>query len=119
MVMTGRADLRQAEGAFEFGSNGHYRLALGPSGAPATLVGPAGPLALVDAGGPGSGTTAPGAAVTSTDAPLRWLIQLQRQSGHPVLLTEDGAFAGVCGPDEVIRALSGGHGAAKQAHAAN
>jgi hypothetical protein len=57
--------------------------------------------------------------VSPASAPLRHLIRLLQQSGHPLLLTGGGAFVGVCGPDEVIRALAGGNGAAKQANAAN
>jgi glycine betaine/proline transport system ATP-binding protein len=46
-----------------------------------------------------------GLIVADIDTPLRQLIQWCR-GGHPVLLAEDGAVRGVCGPTEVIRALA-------------
>jgi hypothetical protein len=60
-----------------------------------------------------------GLAVVEVDTPLRQLILLSRDTGHPVLLTEGGSFRGVCGPREIIRALARGDGAPGQADAAN
>jgi len=61
----------------------------------------------------------PGIVVVDAETPLRRLIELQRDTGHPVLLCDGGAFCGLCGPEEVIGALAGGHGAPGQADAAN
>jgi glycine betaine/proline transport system ATP-binding protein len=118
MVMTPRAALATEGAAVTFGA-GAYRLTLGPGGEPAALTGPQGTVALSPAPEPGGPAAAAGALVSPASAPLRHLIRLLQQSGHPLLLTGGGAFVGVCGPDEVIRALAGGNGAAKQANAAN
>ena len=67
------------------------------------------PIAALHAGesiplrtSPGEGA---GLLVASVDTPLRQLIQWCR-SGHPVLLVEGEAVQGVCGPNDVIRALA-------------
>ena len=39
--------------------------------------------------------------------PLRQLIAWLQDTGHPVLLTDADEVCGVCGPQEVIRALAG------------
>ncbi len=120
MVMTPRAVLGTQDGAVALDPEGRYRVTLGPAGEPVAVRGPGGALALLPVPVPGGAPTpGPGIAVVPVSAPLRWLIQLQRQTGHPVLLTEGGAFAGSCGPGEVIRALSTGDAAPKQANAAN
>jgi glycine betaine/proline transport system ATP-binding protein len=51
--------------------------------------------------------------------PLRTLIGLQQSTGHPVLLMDGDRAAGICTPDDVVRALAGSHGAVKQAGDAN
>ncbi len=120
MVMTGRDVLWNDGAAVWLDAAGRYRLLLGTASEPvgAQLDGAAVPLVAATDGGqplpPGAGL-----AVAPAVAPLRRLIQLQQQSGHPVVLTEDGAFCGVCGPGDVIRVLAGGHGAPKHADAAN
>lgn len=48
-----------------------------------------------------------GVVVADVDAPLRQLIRMLQDSGHPVVLTEGGIFSGVCGPEEIIRAFAG------------
>ena len=49
-------------------------------------------------------------AVANADTPLRQLISWLRTTGRPVLLEEAGAVCGVCGSQEVIRALAGSVG---------
>jgi glycine betaine/proline transport system ATP-binding protein len=51
--------------------------------------------------------------------PLRTLIGLQQSTGHPVLLMDGDRVAGICTPNDVVRALAGTHGAVKQAGDAN
>ena len=51
--------------------------------------------------------------------PLRTLIGLQQSTGHPVLLMDGDRVAGICTPNDVVRALAGSHGAVKQAGDAN
>jgi glycine betaine/proline transport system ATP-binding protein len=120
MVMTGRGVLWEQDGAVWLDPEGRYRLVLDAAGEPASALTASAqlPLATVgESGGPLPVATA--IAVAPVDAPLKWLIQLLRHTGHPVLLTEGGAFCGVCGAADVIRALAGADGAAKQANAAN
>jgi glycine betaine/proline transport system ATP-binding protein len=52
------------------------------------------------------GPTRQGLVVADARAPLRDLIAWLQETGHPVLLTDAGAICGVCGPNEVIRALA-------------
>jgi glycine betaine/proline transport system ATP-binding protein len=49
-------------------------------------------------------------AVANADTPLRQLIVWLRATGRPVLLEDAGAVCGVCGSQEVIRALAGSAG---------
>jgi len=64
-------------------------------------VDPAGEIAGLD----GQVAAAPGSAS------LKELIRLHQSSGHPVLLTEGGEVCGVCGEQEIIRALAGRYAA--------
>jgi len=54
------------------------------------------------------GHLAQGLAVAPASLSLQSIIQLRQTTGHPVLLAEDGRILGVCGEDEIIRALAGG-----------
>jgi glycine betaine/proline transport system ATP-binding protein len=51
----------------------------------------------------------PPLALAMAQLSLQEIIHLRQQSGHPVLLVEDGRMVGVCGEIEIIRALAGGH----------
>ena len=120
MVMGGRGVLWEADGAVWLDAEGHYRLVLAADGAPAAVLAAGAQLPLLAAGGSsGVPPAGPGIAVAPAETPLKALIQLLRHTGHPVLLTDGPAFCGVCGPGEVIRALAGADGAAKQVDAAN
>jgi glycine betaine/proline transport system ATP-binding protein len=50
----------------------------------------------------------PGLTVAPASMSLQAIIQLRQNSGHPVLVAEDGKILGVCGEHEIIRALSTG-----------
>jgi glycine betaine/proline transport system ATP-binding protein len=50
----------------------------------------------------------PGLTVAPASMSLQAIIQLRQNSGHPVLVAEDGKILGVCGEHEIIRALSRG-----------
>ncbi len=120
MVMGGRGVLWEQDGAVWLDAEGRYRLVLGTDGAPASVLAAGAELPLLAVGDPaGTPPVGSGIAVAPAETPLKALIQLLRHTGHPVLLTEGPAFCGVCGPSEVIRALAGADGAAKQANAAN
>ncbi len=119
MVMGGRDVLWQQDGAVWLDREGRHRLVLDAAGAPASVLADGAPLPLLAAGAAGPAMAGPGIAVAPSDLPLRALIQLLRHTGRPVLLTRGGCFAGVCAEADVIRALAGANGAAKQANAAN
>ncbi|MBS0395510.1 MAG: choline ABC transporter ATP-binding protein [Proteobacteria bacterium] len=118
MVMGGRDVLWQQDGAVWLDREGRYRLVLDAAGAPASVLADGEPLPLVPADAAGA-AAGPGIAVAPSDLPLKTLIQLLRHTARPVLLTRGGCFAGVCAEADVIRALAGADGAAKQANAAN
>ena len=112
MVMTARNALPRADGVLWLDAGRRYQLVLDAADQAIRVLCGGESLPLVPAGDPESAVAMAGLAVASSDAPLRWLIRLQQQTGHPVVLTgEGGAVCGVCGPAEVIRALAGGHGA--------
>jgi glycine betaine/proline transport system ATP-binding protein len=50
----------------------------------------------------------PGLTVAPASMSLQAIIQLRQNSGHPVLVAEEGKILGVCGEHEIIRALSRG-----------
>ncbi len=119
MVMTAAGELARRDGELSLDEAGAYRLALDAAGAPQAVRHRDRILGLAIDAGVGPLPPPAGVAVTPLATPLRRLIQLLRQTGHPVLLTQAGAFAGVCGSGEVIRALAGGQGAPRHANAAN
>lgn len=53
------------------------------------------------------GLTSPGLALAPASLSLKSIIQLRHLSGHPVLVVEEGKLLGVCGENEIIRALAG------------
>jgi glycine betaine/proline transport system ATP-binding protein len=50
----------------------------------------------------------PGLTVAPASMSLQAIIQLRQNSGHPVLVAQEGEVLGVCGEHEIIRALSRG-----------
>ena len=118
MVMRHRRELEHPDGSFWLDPAWQYQLVLGPRGEPVRVVRAGVPVPLCDATAAGPAGLA-GVPVADAGTPLRRLIDLQRDTGHPVVLTEGGSFCGVCGPGEVIAALAGRHGAPGQADAAN
>ena len=120
MVMSACAALERAGDGLWLDADRGYQLLLGSGAAPRQVLYRGEPLPLFTAGNPEAAITGAGLAIAAVDVPLRWLIRLQRHTGHPVLLAGSaGEICGVCGPLEVIRALSGGHGAPEQADGAN
>jgi glycine betaine/proline transport system ATP-binding protein len=49
----------------------------------------------------------PGVAVAPASLSLQSIIHLRQNTGHPVLLAEEGRILGVCGEGDIIRALAG------------
>jgi len=118
MVMRHRRDLEHPDGSFWLDRTFQYQLVVGPRSEPVRAVRAGVPVPLCDAAAPAPAGLA-GVPVADADTPLRRLIDMQRDTGHPVVLTESGGFCGVCGPGEVIAALAGRHDAPGQADAAN
>ncbi|MDP9091343.1 MAG: choline ABC transporter ATP-binding protein [Pseudomonadota bacterium] len=53
------------------------------------------------------GLSAPGLVAVPASMSLKSIIQLRHLSGHPILVVEEGKLLGVCGENEIIRALAG------------
>ncbi len=115
MVMRHRHELEHIDGAIWLDSARQYQLVLGTREEPIRVVHRGAAIALCEATSP----RLAGVACADAETPLRRLIELQRDTGHLVLLTIEGGFCGICGPDEVIEALAGRHGAPGQVDAAN
>ncbi len=115
MIMRHRHELEQVDGSIWLDSARQYQLVLGTREEPIRIVYRGAAIPLCEA------ASAPlaGIALADAETPLRRLIELQRDTGHLVLLTIEGGFCGICGPDEVIEALAGRHGAPGQVDAAN
>ena len=107
MVMRQRQQLEHSTGALWLDDERRYQLILGARDEPARVIHGGSDVPLRGADGAGRS----GVAVADAGTPLQRLIQLQRDTGHPVLLTEGESFCGVCGPPEIIRALARSHGA--------
>ena len=115
MIMRHRHELEQVDGSIWLDGARQYQLVLGTREEPIRIVHRGAAIPLFEATSPGLS----GIALADAETPLRRLIELQRDTGHLVLLTIDGGFCGICGPDEVIEALAGRHGAPGQVDAAN
>lgn len=114
MVMRRRDQLEHCDDRLWLDPGQRYQLALGPRGEPTRVLLDGAPLNVRAATEAGLGV-----AVADVATPLRDLVRLQWDTGHPVLVTEGGAFAGTCGPAEVIGALAACGGAPGQADDAN
>ncbi|WP_158817664.1 choline ABC transporter ATP-binding protein [Methylocapsa sp. S129] len=109
-LMTPAASLKQADGEVHLDANGRIRVQLSAEGRPmsCTLDGRAGLLAVAD----GEVGLSPKAAADSDvivapiDLRMRSAIELRRASGNPIVLVDQlGRMAGLCGDDEIYRAL--------------
>jgi glycine betaine/proline transport system ATP-binding protein len=107
-LMTPAAALTTTDGAVHLDPAGRVRLTLDAEGRPigVTLDGAAGRLAAAD----GETGLAPAAAcdviVAPADLKMRAAIELRRATGNPIVLVDQlGRMAGLCGDDEIYRAL--------------
>ena len=104
-MMTPAAGLAREGGHVWLDKQGRIRIALDADGRPlsCTLDGAAGKLTAADAAadaGPADIIVAP------VDLKMRTAIELRRLSGNPVVLVDQlGRMAGLCGDDEIYRAL--------------
>jgi len=109
-LMTPAAALKRTGGDVHLDANGRIRVQLDADGKPigCTLDGHSGQLARAD------GEVGLGAAeaersdviVAPIDLKMRSAIELRRASGNPIVLVDQlGRMAGLCGDDEIYRAL--------------
>ena len=109
-LMTPAALLKQENNEVHLDANGRIRVQLNEEGKPVgcTLDGRAGHLAMADGQ---TGLSADAAAdsdviVAPIDLKMRSAIELRRASGNPIVLVDQlGRLAGLCGDDEIYRAL--------------
>jgi len=109
-LMTPAASLRQADGDVLLDAAGRIRLRLDAGGKPVecTLDGQAGTLGLADSetGKTPDGAAKPDIIVAPLDLKMRSAMELRRSSGNPIVLVDQlGRLAGLCGDDEIYRAL--------------
>jgi glycine betaine/proline transport system ATP-binding protein len=111
-LMTPLAELARDGGAVRLDGEGRVSVTLDAAGVPTEALVNGGPAVLVPYDpGAGSGIVdraAPGAAavvVAPVDLPMRAVIELRQTTGQPVVLVEDGRFAGVCGDAEIYRGI--------------
>jgi glycine betaine/proline transport system ATP-binding protein len=107
-LMTPAEALKTTDGEVHLDAQGRIRLKLDREGRPAavTLDGSAGKLAQAD----GETGIAPEAdcdvIVAPADLRMRAAIELRRATGNPIVLVDQlGRMAGLCGDDEIYRAL--------------
>ena len=108
-LMTPAAALRRVDNEVHLDERGRIRLKLDDSDRPigVTLDGAAGTLARAD-GATGETSAPPGfdVVVAPIDLRMRSAIALRRASGNPIVLVDQlGRMAGLCGDDEIYRAL--------------
>ena len=109
-LMTPAAALKHADGEVHLDAGGRIRIQLDDNGRPmsCTLDGAAGRLARAD-GESGSLSAAVAKSdiiVAPIDLKMRSAIELRRSSGNPIVLVDQlGRMAGLCGDDEIYRAL--------------
>jgi glycine betaine/proline transport system ATP-binding protein len=108
-LMTPAAALRRVDGEVHLDERGRIRLRLDDADRPiaVTLDGAAGTLAKAD-GATGETSAPPGfdVVVAPIDLKMRSAIALRRVSGNPIVLVDQlGRMAGLCGDDEIYRAL--------------
>ena len=109
--MTPAAALERANDEMILDRGGRIRLRLDSDGKPVgvTLDGAAGTMAVADRATGEIGTTNPDAVdivVAPINLKMRSAIALRSLSGNPIVLVDDlGRMAGLCGDDEIYRAL--------------
>ena len=107
-LMTPAAALRRNDDEVFLDRNGRIRLRLDGDDKPVgvTLDGAAGTLAQADAATGETSGDGVDVIVASIDLKMRSAIALRRASGNPIVLVDQlGRMAGLCGDDEIYRAL--------------
>ena len=109
-LMTPAASLRRSENEVMLDRSGRVRVQLDSEDRPigVTLDGAAGTLAIADGatGEMAAGRDGVDVVVAPIDLKMRSAIALRSASGNPIVLVDQlGRMAGVCGDDEIYRAL--------------
>ena len=109
-VMRPAAALRTQDGAVVLDESAHYRLVPGAGIGELRLGGA--PHDVTHIENPDGHSSFPeGVVACPAGVSVRTLIRILSASSHPVLLTEGGRLVGVCGGQDVLRALSSGSAA--------
>ena len=106
-MMTPAATLSRDGSDVLLDKSGRIRVALDADGRPqsCTLDGAAGALVMAEAA-TGSAAQRADVVVAPLDLKMRMAIELRRHSGNPIVLVDQlGRMAGLCGDDEIYRAL--------------
>ncbi len=108
MIMQRRAQLAGEDGHVWLDDARRYRLCLSPADEALSLHLDGIAHALSPVGDePDVTRLQAGLAIAPASLSLQSIIHLRQNTGHPVLLAEDGRIIGVCGESEIIRALAG------------
>jgi len=104
-LMTPVETMNRSDGMLQFGNSPSFVVTLNDAGAPAGVQRDGAPCKLLgddevlaDGGGPAVHTA-------DVEVPMRRVIELREASGYPVLLTDNGRFAGVIGDSEIYRGI--------------
>jgi len=111
-LMTPLAELARDGDAVRLDREGRVSVTLDAAGVPTSARVNGGPVELLPydpAAGKGvPDHLAPGeiaVVMAPVDLPMRAVIELRQTTGHPVVLVDDGRFAGVCGDAEIYRGI--------------
>jgi glycine betaine/proline transport system ATP-binding protein len=107
-LMTPAESLRQSDGEVHLDPAGRLRIRLDGDGKPVgvTLDGAAGKLAVADGDTGASEAARADVIVAPVDLRMRAAIELRRATGNPIVLVDQlGRMAGLCGDEEIYRAL--------------
>jgi glycine betaine/proline transport system ATP-binding protein len=107
-LMTPAHALRTTNGEVLLDASGRLRIRLDEEGKPVavTLDGAAGKLAVADGETGASEAARADVIVAPADLKMRAAIELRRATGNPIVLVDQlGRMAGLCGDDEIYRAL--------------
>jgi glycine betaine/proline transport system ATP-binding protein len=105
-LMTPAAALERADDEVLLDKRGRIRLRLDPEGRPVgcTLDGQAGSIGAAEP--PSPANVKSDILIAPIDLKMRSAIELRRRSGNPIVLVDQlGRLAGLCGDDEIYRAL--------------
>jgi len=104
-LMTPVEELTGNDGVLQFGTDPSYQVTLDGRGAPAGVQRDGAPCRLLGEGEDTPDGNGPAVHTVSVEVSMRTVIELREASGGPVLLTDEGRFAGVIGDTEIYRGI--------------